>query len=166
MDYNWFLTIVLNIFLVIIALITLLLVYLTYVRSKVSLKLFVKELKLYDKCSNSRGIALQVIVSFNNKGQVFIKGRSYYVALNGVKLVIEPNGLPITKAEEIELRPKEQKDMSFYYVIKDHTIPYKDKNEWKKIGSGKKIRFIFEENNSGKKFKSKKVKFEDKFKVK
>ena len=56
--------------------------------------------------------------------------------------------------------------MSFCYTIKDHTINKKDKKEWKKIGFGKKIRFIFEEDNSGKQFKSKKVKFEDKLKEK
>jgi len=165
MDWQ-FIPIVIGIIGILISSIGIWFAYQKYKEIKVSLKLFIKELKLYDKGSSSRGIALQVIVHFNNKGQRLIKGRSYYVEFDGVKLTIEPNGLPITKPEEIELRPKEQKDMSFYYVIKNHTIPYKDKNEWKKIGSGKKIRFIFKEDNSGKSVKSKRVKFEDKFKVK
>ncbi len=149
----------------IISVITLFIVILTFIityfRGRYSVKLSIKKLRLPEpnEFKDINEILLKLIVHFNNKGLMLITVRDYDVEFDDVELVKSYNKWLIVRPEDIKLQPKQREVISFVFKIKGKKIT--DKNEWKKIGSGKKIRFRFKEDNSGKKFKSKKVKFED-----
>jgi len=143
----------------IISIITLWFVLLTYNRSRISAKLSIIELKFknipHDEC------VLFLNLEIENKGKKFFCLRDIWGKLSNE--ILRPKegitGLP----ERFKLQPKEKRiiDVNLRMERKFENIAVIGEKQWIKIGSGKKIRFIIIEDNSGKKFKSKKVKFED-----
>ena len=164
MDYNWLLKIDWQLIISVITLFIVILTFIiTYFRGSYSVKLSIKEIRL-PIIEEIPFIPLKLRVHFNNKGRMPIIGRAYNVEFDGIELVKLQVKWMIIHPNDIKLQPGKQTPISFSYVIEDKKIT--DINYWKKICSGKKIRFIFVEDNSGKPFKSKKVKFDNLLKEK
>ncbi len=157
MDYNWLLKLDWKFSIsTIIALITLILVYMNHRRNKPRAKLSIYKFKL-SKHSRDFNLFLFLTLHIENKGQISINVRKFKTILDNE--VLKPsNQCDIMDLLKSEIHPNEKRYVDINFRAPDDAY---DIEEWEKKYNNKTVRIYLVDDNTGKEFESKKYKVKD-----
>ena len=111
-------------------------------------------LEAYHIGDGEKSVFIKVLI--RNRCEKLIKTSKGELLFDGKKLQAHQNCE--SRFNNTEIKPNDELRISFGYNLPHYQD---DMNEWKKTHSNKKFRFQFQDENTGKEFKSKRVKVKD-----